>query len=201
MGLLTNNDEARARAIYEKELVQNELKEAYTQSQIYNSMSSDDKQDSIYVLIDNGAILKEVEMHLRGYAPERDTETGGTIWKKKFAPVMNDEGIQTAIQELTGRVGKNAILSNISEEKAGLLTVHMCICLSRAFMAYSQKYELDEVTRSNVLAQITDMVYFSLTRGIDGIERENAYKNRKTIEHRQPDGTPIKKGGIFNLMN
>lgn len=192
------NEEARMKQEYERQRAREDLQTAYTNEQIFNGLS-EENNDFLQITLDNSNVLQQVEMHLRGQVYATNKE-GSRVKIQKFPPVLNEEGVQSMMQALSPRIGKNVIMANLTQEAVTKITVGVARTTIQQLMAYSDKYELDRVKRSSLVLEICDMVYFSLTRALARAEAKEVYGRTKAIEHLQRTQAEESKkgfGGFF----
>lgn len=185
---------------YERSRLMDQLKEDYTQSQIYDALEAEN-DDLLSTTLDNSRIITELENALRGRIQVKNPKGGGFVWKQICDPVMNEEGIQSVLQVVVTKIGKNVILANIDSEDLERVMIRIHKNLVILFATNTRRFGIDKGRRTTVLWDVSMLVYFSLTRAVGAAERKDVYGRTKAIEHlqRSERGEAIdkKRWGIF----
>lgn len=184
-------EERRARKINQS---YDDINRDLNQFSMYQSLDDDDKTGVVSTTLDNSSIIREIENVLRGRILTVGVD-GKTHAVQVCEPVMNEAGIQSVLQEIIPRVGKNAILASLSEDDARKMADTCHTNLALLFAANSRRFNIDKSRRTNVLWQISNMIFLSLSRSIHGAERKEVYGHTKAVEHRSTteQGTPDRR--------
>lgn len=98
-------------------------------------------------------------------------ERGVWVQDPNRKPLANDQFISEVMTILTGYVNPNTMQGNISEEYAH----RICECASEELIFLiaqrSDEYEILEINRDFIWNLIDDMVFLSLSRAIDDMQR------------------------------
>lgn len=195
MGLFSSNREQQV------EYIPAPASQSYD-GNLYNQMEEEHVRDIISTTLDNSTVLIAVENALKGRAEVFDEDKKRYVWKKIADPCMTEEGIQSVLQEVAARVGKNVILGNINSDELERIMLNVHKQLIILFAANAKRFKIDDGKRSSILWQVSDIIYFSLTRAVGDGERRRIYTRTSAQEvfHRsdQHINYPRKRFNIFS---
>lgn len=158
------------------------------------------RPELLQITLDHTSLINDIENTLRGRIQDIN-EQGAIYWRRIGSPVMNDEGINATLQVISGTIGKNTILANLTKEKVVSLCTFIYFSLIELFAGNSKRFGIDPTRRTTTIRQVLLMVYQSMTRSIDAKERQNVYGRTKEIAHRQYTDAHVNNGrGGWNFL-
>jgi len=197
-------EEAMIQNIQRKQIANEGLRYDIAQQQIFDSMGERENADLVGITLDSTNIIKDIENQLRGRVHiGYDVETGRPRYAQITSPVMNEIGINAILQEIVSRVNKVGTMGAISQEEKNkiMFVIHKQITLLLA--SNHKTFGVEKTRRSNVVWQISNLIFLNLSRAVGGIERRELYGRHRAIEHlqRTEHGNPANKTPIFGGFN
>lgn len=124
-------------------------------------------------------VLIRIENAIRGNVWDPQKEQ----WINKYAPLMNDLGINKIMIHLAGVVNTNCIFSNLTQKDVEMVALDVANNITADICANYKEYALSKSDFDRVVDLCVFMCFFSLKRGYLEGERhfvKTAYKSHET---------------------
>ncbi len=174
--------------------------ESEQQQNIEDSLFLNAKRGQLEYQLDVSDILTRMIHTFRGEAQTieyKENEHGEVIavpkWVKISKPLMNEEGINAVIGEVSSLLHKNTFLSNISERSIRTVCYDKHMILAQLLAQKSKDFDLDDRDKERVLYMVMDNIYLALKRAQNGGERESLTTIRRIIEQMSSSAKENKK--------
>ncbi len=150
------------------------------------SYYQEQKSELIKWQLDPQDIISEIELNLKGLAYEEVMIEGNAepVMRlvKKYAPLMNQDGVNGILSTSRSFFTKLFILSNFKTEEINRMTIIYGHALIDLLSLKYKKYEIDEAQLSMIVIMLVNIFYSSLMRAKDGGERDFLKMTEKHVE-------------------
>lgn len=153
-------------------------------------MQPPQEESSLVKQTNPNAVLKEIEMTLRGKKWDEETQE----WIKPIgcSPLINELGLNSIMADARGVINQNTILSNFNINQISKIIINFGRTVMNKIKMNWKEWEIDKSNLSTVLYTVTNPAYASLMRAMGEGEKRFLKTSVRAVEsytaHTKPSG-------------